>query len=458
MNATGEIYMNIVLLKERLVKIKNKESVSLEALEYVENWIINSEPIERFQINVYTVVNDNYSLNSILPIFLHGVIEEAFTLNWQMHCPHCNMVTDSFHTLREAKSISNCKMCEKEYSPDFKDRVEVTFSLNKDIEDLNLPPFCTPPPSLNPLVEFVLPKGNSMESTIELEKGEYRYFCPITLAKGILFIDGEKSNDLQEIEISQLEVDYDKKEIHLQPGKIHIVGKNIGAPIAGLFLHKNILMDEIPIAMIKPRLNGITLQHFPLFSKLFGTEVLSGRERLVISSVTVLFTDITASTKMYETLGDVKAYNIVRDHFEILLSEIQNSQGIIVKTIGDAVMASFQKNLDSLEAIFSSMKRMKEYNRDKDISEAVFLKIGIHRGPAILVNLNDRLDYFGSTINKAARIQSISKSEQISFSEEVFSDKEVRSILKANGIHRVSKSLHNLKGIEGKHSIYQVTL
>ncbi|HNK59380.1 MAG TPA: DUF5939 domain-containing protein, partial [Leptospiraceae bacterium] len=206
--------MNIVLLKERLVKIKNKESVSLEALEYLENWIINSEPIERFQINVYTVVNDNYSLNSILPIFLHGVIEEAFTLNWQMHCPHCNMVTDSFHTLREAKSISNCKMCEKEYSPDFKDRVEVTFSLNKDIEDLNLPPFCTPPPSLNPLVEFVLPKGNSMESTIELEKGEYRYFCPITLAKGILFIDGEKSNDLQEIEISQLEVDYDKKEIH----------------------------------------------------------------------------------------------------------------------------------------------------------------------------------------------------------------------------------------------------
>ncbi len=121
-------------------------------------------------------------------------------------------------------------------------------------------------------------------------------------------------------------------------------------------------------------------------------------------------------------------------------------------------MASFQKNVNSFDAIFSAMKRMKEYNLIKDISESVFLKIGIHIGAAILVNLNDRLDYFGSTVNKAARIQSISKSEQISFSEEVFSDKEVRSILRANGINRVSKSSRNLKGIEGKYSIYQVAL
>ena len=77
---------------------------------------------------------------------------------------------------------------------------------------------------------------------------------------------------------------------------------------------------------------------------------------------------------MYETLGDVRAYNIVRDHFDILLSEIQNKEGIIVKTIGDAVMASFQKNVNSFEAIFSAMKRMKEYNLNKDISEKVYLK------------------------------------------------------------------------------------
>ena len=121
-------------------------------------------------------------------------------------------------------------------------------------------------------------------------------------------------------------------------------------------------------------------------------------------------------------------------------------------------MASFQKNVNAFDAIFTAMKQMKEYNLNKDISESVFLKVGIHKGAAILVNLNDRLDYFGSTVNKAARIQAISKSEQISFSEEVFSDKEVRSILRANGITQVSKSTHNLKGIEGKYSIYQVTL
>ncbi len=446
--------MNESLLKERLNKIQNLERVETKTFEYAKNWLLNSQPIERFQINPFTLVTSDYSLNSILPIFLHGVIKEIFTLNWQMHCPHCNMVTDSFHSLRETKSLSHCKMCEKDYQPDFKDRVEITFSLNKDIENLELPPFCTPPPSLFPLIEFVLPKGSSLENTIDLPEGEYRYFCPITLSKGILYVKGD-SSEVQEIEVNQLEAEFDKKEIHIHAGKVHFVAKNPTAPIAGLFLHKNILMDEIPLSSLKPRLNGIMLQHFPLFSKLFGSEVFTGRERLLISSITLLFTDITASTKMYETLGDIKAYNIVRDHFDILLEEIQNHEGIIVKTIGDAVMASFPKNSNAINAIFSATNRMKEYNLAKEIPEKVFLKIGVHRGSAILVNLNDRLDYFGSTVNKAARIQSISKTEQISISEEVFSDKEVRSILKANGIDRVSKSLHNLKGIEGKHSIYQ---
>jgi class 3 adenylate cyclase len=449
--------MNESLLKEKINKIQYLEKVETKTFTYILNWLLNSEPIERFQINPYNLITVDHSLNLILPIFLHGVIKEAFTLNWQMHCPHCNMVTDSFHSLRETKSLSNCKMCEKDYTPDFKDRVEVTFSLTKDIEDLELPAFCTPPPSLFPLIEFVLPKGSSSENTLELPEGEYRYFCPITLSKGILYVNGN-SSDTQEIEVNQLEGEFDKKEIHIQSGKVHFVAKNPTAPIAGLFLHKNVLNDEIPISSLKPRLNGLTLQHFPLFSKLFGAEVLSGRERLLISSVTLLFTDITASTKMYETLGDIKAYNIVRDHFDILLNEIQSKNGIIVKTIGDAVMASFPKNSNAFESIFSASKKMKEYNLAKEIPEKVFLKIGVHRGSAILVNLNDRLDYFGSTVNKAARIQSISKTEQISISEEVFLDKEVQSILKANGINRVSKSSHNFKGLEGMYSIYQFKL
>jgi hypothetical protein len=43
-------------------------------------------------------------------------------------------------------------------------------------------------------------------------------------------------------------------------------------------------------------------------------------------------------------------------------------------------------------------------------------------------------------------------------SEEVFSDKEVRSLFLKNGFNRVAKSSHNLKGIEGKHSIYQINI
>lgn len=447
--------MNKEILTKRLDSVLGREGVKDSTVEYVNQWIQKSSPIERNQINPIPIVNEEHSLSDILPVFLHGVHTEAFALNWQTHCPHCNMVADSYATLKEAKSLSNCSMCEKEYIPDFQDRIEVSFSLNKDIEDLELPSFCTPPAQLKTLVALQLEQGDKKEAEITIEPGEYRFFCPITGSKGILHVSGFPTDELQELEIIQEPQKFNISEVRVQPGKLKVIGSNPSVPVAGLFLHENILLEEIPYSLLPARLTGTIIQHFPLFTKLFGQEVLSDRERLMISSITVLFTDITASTRMYEALGDVTAYNIVRDHFDILSEEIQNCEGIIIKTIGDSIMASFKSNSDAMKAIFQAKEKMKLYNEKKDLIQQVHLKIGIHRGPAILVNLNDRLDYFGSTINKAARIQSLSNSGEVSFSEEIFSDPKIKPILKSQGIKKLTKTQKNLKGLDGFHSIYQ---
>lgn len=298
-------------------------------------------------------------------------------------------------------------------------------------------------------------EGDKKESEITIESGEYRFFCPITLSKGVLHVKGEPTDKIQELEIIQEPKKFNISEVTVQPGKLKVIGYNPSVPVAGIFLHENELFDEIPYSLLPVRLTGTMMQHFPLFTKLFGQEVLSDRERLMISSITVVFTDITASTRMYEALGDVTAYNIVRDHFDILGEEVQSCEGIIIKTIGDAIMASFKTNSDAMKAIFQAKEKMDRYNEKKDLINQVHLKIGIHRGPAILVNLNERLDYFGSTINKAARIQSLSNSGEVSFSEEIFSDPKIKPLLKAHGVKKLSKTQKNLKGLEGSHSIYQ---
>jgi adenylate cyclase len=449
--------MNTEIFESRFENLLKVEAAELkkDTVKYVKNWVSACRPDQRFQINIFNVVDAQHKMPELLPVFLHGVKLEIFSLNWQLHCPHCNMVTDSFTTLQQAAGDSHCKMCDVDFTADFHERVEVTFNLSKDIENLNLPPFCTPPPTLKPALELNLPRGAHEETEIDLSPGEYRYFCPITLSKGILTVSEDSPNTSNIIHIVQLEDKYETEKQTVKPGKLKIIADNPGAPIAGLFIHENKLADEIALQALQPRLTGMMLQHFSLFSKLFGAEVLSGRERMVISSVTILFTDITASTKMYETLGDAKAYNIVRDHFDILISEIEAQGGIVIKTIGDAVMGSFTSTETAWRALLSAKQRMNRYNADRDLSEKVYLKMGLHRGPAILVNLNERLDYFGSAVNKASRIQSLSSSEQVSFSHEIYTDVSTLPLLKSAGIKKLKRIQRNLKGIEGGHTLYQ---
>jgi len=69
---------------------------------------------------------------------------------------------------------------------------------------------------------------------------------------------------------------------------------------------------------------------------------------------------------------------------------------------------------------------------------------------------NDRLDYFGSTINKAARIQSVASSGEICFSEQIYQDETFMQALKEIGIQDMTRHRVNLKGIDGLQTVYKV--
>lgn len=441
------------LLEKRLAPLLKGSSRLEAAARHVHGWLLASRPDERYQINAFNLATEEFALPDILEVLLLGIAKEVFTLSWQLHCPHCDMITDSYSTLNSVHGGSHCKMCDADYTADFHERVEVTFTLAKDIEDLNLPPFCAPPAALKSLISLQIPMRESREADIELTSGEYRYFCPITLSRGIIDVAGEPTAEVQQMQVTQLEGRFAVERVQLKPGKVHIVAENLGAPIAGLFVHENKLPNSLALAQLKPRVTGMMLQHMPAFQRLFGKEALSNRERMNISAVTIVFTDISASTQMYERLGDARAYNIVRDHFEILISAIEVHGGIIIKTIGDAVMASFIENAAAMRAIFAAQAQMQAYNEVKAIDEKVRLKIGMHRGPAILVNLNDRLDYFGSSVNKAARVQSAAGSDEVSLSREVVDDPKVQRELLQHGIRRLKRVRRSLKGLEGKHEI-----
>lgn len=452
----GKWIMNIELLKEKLEQLKKRPNCSKGTIDQIENWLLGSHILQRLRINPYYVAGDTVkNVKRITSEFLHGVKAGAFDLHWDIHCPHCNMIADEFKDLADTSEMSFCPMCDREFSIDLLDRVEVTFSLNKEIEDPQLRPVCSPPPVLQNKLQLVTPLYCTESETVTLENGRYRYCCPLTLAKGILNVEGEPTKDIQEIKIKQLAgKEFDKKELAVRPGKVKIELTNTEHNLSGLILHSDELPDELTLEQLPLRLSGIQLLHHPDYKRLFGEQALSERERVKIRAITIMFTDITGSTRMYETLGDTKAYNIVRDHFEIFFDSIENCGGKVIKTIGDAVMASFISNEQAIAAATAAVASFRKYNLTRKQAEWIQVKIGIHRGTALLVNLNNAIDYFGSTVNKAARIQNLSKSDEVSFSEEVYHDQAFLTALKATGVSEIQKRVEDLKGIQGAQVAY----
>jgi adenylate cyclase len=165
------------------------------------------------------------------------------------------------------------------------------------------------------------------------------------------------------------------------------------------------------------------------FRDLFANEVISPNEQVTVGSQVVLFTDLRGSTALYHDMGDARAYMLVRNHFEVLTKAIAARHGAVVKTIGDAVMATFSRVDDALEAVRQAFEQLPAAN--PGLAAPLILKASLHVGPCLAVNANDKLDYFGTTVNLAARMVECCDGGDLTVSDELFQRPETARFLQA---------------------------
>jgi class 3 adenylate cyclase len=204
----------------------------------------------------------------------------------------------------------------------------------------------------------------------------------------------------------------------------------------------------------KPFLTANRLLSNQTFRDIYRTGTLNIDQRLKITSLTFLFTDLKGSTELYERVGDLVAFDLVRAHFRILLDIVASAGGAVVKTIGDAVMATFTTPEKAVAAALRMREAMEGLNAEHQ-GEDLTLKIGIHEGPCLAVMLNDRQDYFGQTVNIAARVQNRADSRAILATGSVVDDVETTGLLAAAGLKPESRQ-YALRGIADELTLYAI--
>ena len=358
----------------------------------------------------------------VLRAFLHGTRVGMLSLQWDVVCPLCRGAKSTANTLSELQAHVYCECCHANIDADeFERSVELTFRPARAIRTLNGQPYCVGGPMVTPhiVVQQLMPAHSSRTVPTSLEPGEYR-LRSLDRAGGqtvLVSIDGRAESQLA---IPAGEWETDDATIGRRT-QLTLTNESDADEL--LIIERRAWADDAVTAAEAFRLQD--------FRDLFSRETLRAGEHLTVGSVAVLFTDVRGSTRLYRDIGDAVAFARIREHFDVLREAIILENGVIVKTIGDAVMAVFETPAAGVRAV---RRAAEQFSAQPDGLQAAQIKAGLHYGPCIAVTLNDALDYFGSTVNFAARLGALAHGGDIVISDAAFMDGELADLARANGM------------------------
>ncbi|HEX3498021.1 MAG TPA: adenylate/guanylate cyclase domain-containing protein [Stellaceae bacterium] len=351
----------------------------------------------------------------VVELFLEATRIGLLRLSWDLLCPRCRGAKRSVAALDQLPKEAHCSACNIGYDADFARNVELSFQPSPSVRELTIGEYCLNGPFSTPhvVVQQVLAPGEERAVAASLPAGPYRLR---TLEPGgELDIDHSEGAAFPEIVVADGRVTAGPPS---SPGEIRL--RNRGSAAAGIVIESR---EWVADALTAHR--ATLLQ---AFRDLLPGEALRPGEDIAIDNVTLMFTDLAGSTALYERIGDGPAYRLVRDHFAFLAGAVRQHNGTLVKTIGDAVMAAFSDPADAVRAALAVQDEVGAFNAAQG-NDAITIKIGLHGGACIAVTMNDRLDYFGSTVNTAARLQGQSRGGDVVLSETLATDPAVAALL-----------------------------
>lgn len=386
--------------------------------------------------------------NDLLDGFLTATEKGLLNLHWDVICPHCRGDKERFSSLEEVAERGFCSACNLDFEVDLDRSLEAVFTPHPQARAVEGGRYCLGGPSYTPhiLYQRMLEPGQTFEPAVKLSTGRYRLrFTGSDQYRWILV----EPTDAPASEVALTDGGVSGEDLKLRPDQYTVLTIENRSTSRTLAVIEEVSWadDSLPAGEL------ITRQKF---RDLFSHQMLTAGVSLAVQSVTILFTDLVGSTAMYEEIGDAAAFNLVWTHFEILHDIVGDSRGAIVKTIGDAIMAAFVHPEDALKAASELHDRVEEYVQNAGHTHPCKLKVGMHEGPAIVVKLNERLDYFGGTVNLAARVQGKSEGEDIIVSRHVAKRTDDCNTLRGLGWFSEDFTAE-LKGIDGPVTLLRFT-
>jgi class 3 adenylate cyclase len=414
----------------------------------------------------------------VVAALLHATRLGLFEMSWDVVCRSCAGVLDANATLKTLnREEYRCAFCAAGYATTLDHMVEVNFTVSPRLRKI-----AAHSPDELPALEYYrqifwssgmdlpadyervmqeltldtieLPPGERAVLSLQLPPGLAIVFDPVTHAAQFIDAKGEATRERQNLSIVYNQLHAEAPAVELRPGPLRLALENRSErrALPTVWITSQTLDDML--ARRKPALTAKQLLTNQTFRDLYRTDTLAVDQRLKILSLTFLFSDLKGSTELYERVGDLVAFDLVKEHFRVLNEIIASEKGAVVKTIGDAVMATFATPDRAVSAAIRMREAMSDLGAQRQ-EQNLLLKMGIHEGPCLAVTLNERQDYFGQTVNLAARVQGLAASRAIVVTEQVVENAEAAALLQKNGLKPMPRRAA-LRGIAHETAVYEI--
>ena len=473
--------MNPAVLRQKFESLKSYTRLSEPVVEAMQRRLPEMDDWELNRINPYTFARDcGLDAQESIHAFIHAAKVGMFDFLYNLTCPKCGGIVHAHQELDQIQGESfHCYVCNLYVPTQLDDHVEVAFRIHQSVHTHSIDPlsdldsyfryhfspnFQKSPELLDWIgstlrgFEVLEPESSysfGIQLTQEQENGQGHILQVATVdanSGSFFIVDPAAEDPGDELHIELLPSGFVPFEKKVPPGKyiVHVHNRT-GRRTGTIYLQPNPekivqIAQEHPTNVL-PFLTARELLNNQSFRDLFRIQHLSPNLNLNIKSLTILFTDLRGSTEMYDQAGDLIAYRLVQDHFKELTDTVRHNNGAIVKTMGDAIMATFSRPIDGLMAALEMLERLNQLNqRWHEQGYELGLKVGINEGPALAVMTDDRLDYFGQSVNVAARVQGLAGSGEVWITDSVWNHPRVEDLVAKHSLEKEEREA-TLKGV-----------
>jgi adenylate cyclase len=388
----------IAALRERILEGSDDQLARLRPFALADTW--------------------NADRREVLRLMLYATRCGLFELRWELMCPNCRVPKDEVASLSDLPAQFHCEICGISYGTTFDQSVELRFSVHPAVRVASDHVYCVGGPLRMPHIaaqQYLRPRE---ERRLVIAAAAPLHLRTVGSTSRLRILAGPADTRVAAVVVTYGDGRW------TAPHSL-TVGDTLSVPDGAALSLRNqtagavlaVLEDAAWSTDATTAAEVTTMQEF---RDLFSSEVLAPGQQHAIRHIALVFSDLKGSTRLYEGIGDAAAYGRVNRHFDFIKQAVTRLNGSIVKTLGDGVMCAFQQLDDALEAAIQMQEQVGPWCQLQQIDPPLVLKLGVHVGPAISMTANNRLDYFGRTVNIASRLGDQSRGNDVVILREVF--------------------------------------